>query len=77
MENQKHSIPMPVGSFEGDVTTWALPEGAIARLGRGSEPKIAFSADGQYLAIGTCIGLWLYDLKKLPLSHFGRNIKGL
>ena len=65
MENQKHSIPVPVGSFEGDVTTWALPEGAIARLGRGSEPKIAFSADGQYLAIGTCIGLWLYDLKKL------------
>ena len=35
MENQKPSIPVPIGSLEGDVTTWALPEGAIARLGRG------------------------------------------
>ena len=65
MENQNTSIPMPVGSFEGDVTTWALPEGAIARLGRGSEPKMAFSSDGQSLVIGTCIGLWLYDLTTL------------
>lgn len=65
MENQKRSIPVSVGSFEGDVTTWSLPEGAIARLGRGSEPKMAFSPDGQYLVVGTCIGLWLYDLNKL------------
>ncbi len=65
MENQKPSIPVPIGSLEGDVTTWALPEGAIARLGRGSEPKMTFSADGQYLAIGTCLGLWLYDLATL------------
>ena len=36
MENQKHSIPVPEGSFEGDVTTWALPNGAIARLGKGN-----------------------------------------
>ncbi len=65
MGNQKRSIPVPVGSFEGDVTTWALPEGAIARLGRGSEPAMAFSPDGQSLVIGTCTGLWLYDLTTL------------
>ena len=65
MENQKPSIPVPVGSLEGNVTTWALPEGAIARLGRGSEPKMTFSANGQYLAIGTLLGLWLYDLATL------------
>ncbi len=65
MENQKPSIPVPIGSLEGDVTTWALPEGAIARLGRGSEPKMTFSPDGQYLAIGTLLGLWLYDLATL------------
>ena len=65
MENQEPSIPVPVSSFEGDVTTWTLPEGAIARLGRGSEPKMAFSPAGQSLAIGTCIGLWLYDLTTL------------
>ena len=65
MENQKLSIPVPVGSLEGDVTTWALPEGAVARLGRGSEPKMTFSPDGQHFLIGTCIGLWLYDLATL------------
>ncbi len=65
MENHKPSISVPAGPFEGNVTTWALPEGAIARLGRGSEPKMAFSDDGQSLAIGTCIGLWLYDLATL------------
>lgn len=64
VENQKPSIPVPVESFKG-VTTWLLPEGAIARLGRGSEPKMTFSPDGQYLVIGTCIGLWLYDLTTL------------
>ena len=65
MENQKRSIPVPVGSFEGDVTTWALPEGVIARLGRGSEPAMAFSPDEQSLVIGTCTGLWLYNLTTL------------
>lgn len=65
MENQKPSIAVPIGSFKGDITTWALPDGAIARLGRGSEPAMAFSPDGQYLVIGTCTGLWLYDLATL------------
>ena len=48
-----------------DVTTWALPEGATARLGRGSVRDMAFSPDGQHLAVGTSIGLWLYDLPTL------------
>ncbi len=55
----------PIGVEVNDVTTWALPEGAIARLGRGSEPAMAFSPDGQSLVIGTCVGLWLYDLATL------------
>ncbi len=46
-----------------DITTWALPEGAIARLGRGSVKDIAFSPDGEYLlAVATDIGLWWYEL---------------
>ena len=65
MENQKRSSPLPAGSFEGDVTTWELPEGVIARLGRGSEPAMAFSPNGQTLVIGTCTGLWLYNLTTL------------
>lgn len=53
-----------------DVTSWNLPDGAIARLGRGSEPKMAFSPDGQILVIGTCIGLWIYDLVSLSPIAF-------
>lgn len=65
MENRNSFAPAP-GSVGGeDVTTWALPEGAIARLGRGSLRDMAFSPDGQYFAVGTNIGLWLYELPTL------------
>ena len=65
MEN-KNSAAAALPSIEGeDVTTWALPEGAIARLGRGRVRDMAFSPDGQYLAVGASIGLWLYELPTL------------
>ena len=38
MENRKSFAPAPRSVEGGDVTTWALPEGAIARLGRGERP---------------------------------------
>jgi WD40 repeat protein len=61
MENRKPSF----SPDDSDVATWALPEGAIARLGRGSVGNMAFSPDGQYFAIGSWIGLWLYELPTL------------
>ena len=65
MEN-KNSAAAALPSIDGeDVTTWALPEGAMARLGRGSVRDMAFSPDGQYFAVGTSIGLWLYELSTL------------
>lgn len=55
-----------------DVTAWELPEGAIARLGRGRLSDLSFSPDGRYLAVATTIGCWLYDLPTLtPLALFG------
>ena len=45
-----------------DVNTWALPEQAITRLGRGIARNVAFSPDGSRLAVGSKIGLWLYDV---------------
>ena len=65
MENQKLTIPAPVGAGGDDVTTWALPEGAIARLERGGVGHKEFSPDGRYLAVATKIGLWLYELPTL------------
>ena len=45
-----------------DNTQVGLPEGAIARLGKGGINIMRFSPDGSYLAVGTDVGVWLYDL---------------
>ncbi|MDE0088837.1 MAG: hypothetical protein OXU23_24170 [Candidatus Poribacteria bacterium] len=50
-------------SFAQDNTQVGLPEGAIARLGKGGINVIQFSPDGKRLAVGTSIGVWLYDVK--------------
>ena len=62
MQDKKIVVPAPAGVGGDDVTTWALPEGAIARLGRGQIGKMEFSPDGTHLAVPTRIGCWLYDL---------------
>ena len=50
-----------------DYQTWNLPDGAIARFGKGSisegDRVIAFSPDGKLLAVSTEIGVWIYDVK--------------
>ena len=38
-----------------------LPEGATARLGKGTISNIAYSPDGTRLAVGSSIGVWIYD----------------
>ena len=42
-----------------------LPDGAIARLGKGGvsyrDRGIAFSPDGRCFAVATSMGVWLYD----------------
>ena len=62
MEDKKLVIPAPVGASGDDVTTWALPEGAIARFERGGVGDKEFSPDGRYLAVATKIGLWWYEV---------------
>ncbi len=48
-------------TFAQDYTQWSLPEGAKARLGKGSMDEIAYSPDGTRLAVASSIGIWLYD----------------
>ncbi len=67
--------PKEVG--RDDVTTWALPEGAIARLGRGCHPDFAFSPDGQSFVIGNTLGLWVYDLETLSLIALWETERGM
>ena len=44
-----------------DWTRWELPIAAKARLGKGKVNDIKFTPDGTLLAVGTSIGVWLYD----------------
>ena len=74
MQNPK---PAPFNVVPGDTTgtTWALPEGASARLGKGIHrigpdlDSIVLSPDGTYFAAGTGMGLWFYDVSTmLPIA---------
>lgn len=44
-----------------NISQWHLPDGAIARLGKGPVNQIAYSPDGKHLAVVSDIGVWLYD----------------
>ncbi|RKU19172.1 hypothetical protein C6503_08110 [Candidatus Poribacteria bacterium] len=46
-----------------DYSQWELPKEAKARLGKGGINAIQFSPDGAQLAVGTNIGMWLYDVE--------------
>ena len=48
-------------SVAQDYTRWGLPEGAKARLGKGTVNEIQYSPDGTRLAVASSIGIWLYD----------------
>ena len=58
-------IPSQDIDINTDATTWALLEGAVARLGRGACTSFAISPDRRYLAVGTLIGVWWYELSTL------------
>ena len=49
-------------TFAQNPTRWSLPEGAIARFGKGPATRIlAFSPDGTQFAICWKTGIWIYD----------------
>ena len=46
---------------EDCYTQLNLPEGAVARLGKGIVKGVLYSPDGTLLAVRTYMGIWLYD----------------
>lgn len=55
---------MSLSTYAQDYTTWSLPDGAMARLGKGEiTGNIAFSPDGNRLAVASSIGIWIYDVR--------------
>ncbi|MDE0085217.1 MAG: hypothetical protein OXU23_05860 [Candidatus Poribacteria bacterium] len=55
-------MSFPLNSFAADTTRMSLPEGAIARLGKGIIKEIAYSPNGRYLAAAGSAGIWVYDV---------------
>ncbi len=53
--------PLP-NIFAQQTSQFDLPAGASARLGKGWVKDIAFSPNGAQLAVGTTIGVWIYDV---------------
>ncbi len=47
--------------YTQEYTTWGLPDGAKARLGKGAITAIEFSPDGSQIAVASPVGIWLYD----------------
>ena len=65
---QLNDTPVAVAEAQGDeivkdYTKWELPKAAKARLGKGGIRSMQFSPDGRQLAVGSTIGMWLYDVK--------------
>ena len=60
------SVLFVPNSLAQDHTRLSLPEGAIARLGKGyigaGDRVVAYSPDGTRLAVASSIGIWLYDV---------------
>ena len=64
-------------SYAQDNTQTGLPDGAIARLGKGGINIMRFSPDGSRLAVGTDVGVWVYDVSDgtgtaLPSENYGQ-----
>ena len=48
-------------SFAQNLTERYLPEGAIARFGKGHIYDFVYSPDGTQIAVASTIGIWLHD----------------
>ncbi len=58
--------------FSNDVTLSGLPPSVITRFGKGGINVLRFSPDGKHLAVGSDIGLWVYDVatgEEIPLPN--------
>ena len=78
MENLRAQTTTQSTQINSDVTTWELPDGAIARLGNGwISGGMAFSPDGEALVVATTIGCWWYDLNTMELRAWWNSERGM
>ncbi|MCG9128766.1 WD40 repeat domain-containing protein [Candidatus Poribacteria bacterium] len=77
MENKTTSTPVLRPIHDTDVTTWELPDGAIARLGQGIIADLAFSSDNASLAVATRVGVWMYELETMQPTALLETERGI
>ncbi|MCY4403660.1 MAG: WD40 repeat domain-containing protein [Candidatus Poribacteria bacterium] len=74
MDNKNLSTSALQSLHNTDVTTWELPEGALARFGHGLRLDVEFSHDAAYFTVATKIGFWIYDTETLtPRALWGTD----
>ena len=83
LEQQPNNATAPTAEAQGDeivedYTKWELPKKAKARFGKGGINVLQFSPDGRQLAVGSSIGVWLYDVETgKELSMFSGPCKSI
>ena len=77
MENLNLQMHVQGAHNNRDTTTWALPEHAIARLGRGYVQAVAHAPNKGILAVGSRIGVWLYDTSTMIPFALWETERGL
>ncbi|MDE0017142.1 MAG: T9SS type A sorting domain-containing protein [Candidatus Poribacteria bacterium] len=69
------SVFLLPNAFAQSYTQWDLPDGAKARLGKGSVGGLKFSADGNRLMVANAVGIWVYDAYSgVALDLITRNL---
>ena len=58
-------ILFSLGLWGGWAEGQTFPDKPTARLGKGTVSQIAYSPDGELLAVAGSIGIWLYDANNL------------
>ena len=54
-------ILFPLNARAQEYMHWGLPEGAKARLGKGTINDIEYSPNGTRIAVAGSVGIWFYD----------------
>ena len=77
MKQNRRPAPFNVVPSDTEGITWALPEGAIARLGKGDFCGVKPSPNGTYFAVATGIGLWWYEMSSKPPIALWETERGM
>ncbi len=68
-KNNRQPALLNVNADDPTGDSWGLPDGIVARFGKGNISDVKLSPDGTYFAVATGVGLWWYDVTTMqPIS---------